>query len=315
MLRKFFVTLVLAVTPAFLFAQAEHGIMIREAQIYISPNTEAAKLANITRGREVHIIEKGAQNWVHVVAVLEQSQNYGDASRDITGWMLNKGIITNKTPDGDKILYGEAVDSEAEASRRGGRKGAAADARRLYYRVYDYFPQSPLAGEALYRAADIQWQIDKEDVATRPSAKDRDPGSRPEIDPDAMKLVMKKFPGTKWADMAAFHLLDNKMCGDWQAQSKCPETEAEIYTKFADERPKAPNAAEALYNAAYRYGALIEIYKVEEKLDKSKESGPKAVALTQRIVSQYPNTDWSARALALQNKVQNGIPVFGRAID
>src|SRR5512138_2277025 len=171
MLRKSFFTLVLAVTPAFLFAQAEHGIMIREAQIYISPNTEAAKLANITRGREVHIIEKGAQNWVHVVAVLEQSQNYGEGSRDITGWMLNKGIITNKTADGDKILYGEAVDSEAEASRRGGRKGAAADARRLYYRVFDYFPQSPLAGEALYRAADIQWQIDKEDVSTRPSAK------------------------------------------------------------------------------------------------------------------------------------------------
>ena len=315
MLRKLTFTLILSLAPVFLFAEAEHGIMIREAQIYISPDTNAAKLANIVRGREVHIIEKGAQSWVHVVAVLEQAQHYGEASREVTGWMLNKGIITNKTPDGDKIMYGEAVDSEAEASRRRGRKGADADARRLYYRVYEYFPQSLLAGEALYRAADIQWQLDKEDMASRPSAKERDPGTRPDIDQEAMKLVMKKFPGTKWADMAAFHLLDNKLCGDWQAQSKCPEKETEIYTKFADERPKAPNAAEALYNAAYRQAALIEIYKTEERLDKSKEAAPKAVALTQRVVSQYPNTDWSARALALQNKVQNGVPVFGRVVD
>jgi outer membrane protein assembly factor BamD (BamD/ComL family) len=289
--------------------------MIREAQIYIAPDAGSAKLANITRGREVHIFEKSGQNWVHVVAVLDVSREFGEASHDITGWMLNKGIITNATPNGDKIIFGEAVDSEAEASRRHGRKGAADDARRLYYRVFEYFPQSPLAGEALYRAADIQWQLDKEDVASRPSSKERDPRSRLEINEDAMKQVMKKFPATKWADMAAFHLLDNKLCGDWQAESKCPEKEAEIYLKYADERPKSPNAAEALYNAAYRCAALVEIYKTEEKADKSKEAGPRAVNITQRIVSQYPNTDWSARALALQNKVQNGIPVFGREVD
>jgi hypothetical protein len=315
MFRKLAFIIALSVWPAFCFSQAEHGVMIREAQIYLSPDTGSAKLATITRGREVHTIEKSGQNWSHVVAVLEVGRDDGEGGREITGWMLNKGIISNATPNGDKILYGEAVDSEAEASRRRGRKGAAADARRLYYRVFEYFPQSPLAGEALYRAADIQWQIDKEDAGSRPSSKERDPRSRMEINEEGMKLVSKKFPGTKWADMAAFHLLDNKLCGDWQAESKCPEKEAEIYVKYADERPKAPNAAEALYNAAYRYAALVEIYKTEEKLDKSKEAGPRAVTLTQRIVSQYPNTDWSARAFALQNKVQNGIPVFGREVD
>jgi outer membrane protein assembly factor BamD (BamD/ComL family) len=289
--------------------------MIRDAQIYISPDTGSAKLASITRGREVHIFERSGQNWVHVVAQLEVARDYMDSGRDITGWMLNKGIITAATPDGDKIIYGEAVDSESEASRRRGRKGAAADARRLYYRVYEYFPQSPLAGEALYRAADIQWQLDKDDASSRPSSKERDPRSRLEIPEDNLKLVMKKFPNTKWADMASFHLLDNKLCGDWQAESKCPEKEAELFLKWADERPKAPNAAEALYNVAYRYAALIDIYKTEERLDKSKEAGPRALQITQRIVSQYPNTDWSARALALQNKIQNNIPVFGREFD
>ena len=41
-----------------------------------------------------------------------------------------------------------------------------------------------------------------------------------------MKQVIKKFPGTKWADLAAYHLIDNKLCGEWEAQAKCPEMEA-----------------------------------------------------------------------------------------
>ena len=40
-----------------------------------------------------------------------------------------------------------------------------------------------------------------------------------------MKQVMKKYPGTKWADLAAYHLIDNKLCGDWEALATCPEKE------------------------------------------------------------------------------------------
>ena len=52
---------------------------------------------------------------------------------------------------------------------------------------------------------------------------------RQSIDEEAMKQVMKKFPDSKWAQLAAFHLIDNKLCGDWQGSSKCPDKEAEIY--------------------------------------------------------------------------------------
>ena len=45
----------------------------------------------------------------------------------------------------------------------------------MYARTQEYFPNSPLAGEALYRAADIRWQLDVEDYRSRPSAKERDP--------------------------------------------------------------------------------------------------------------------------------------------
>ena len=194
---------------------------------------------------------------------------------------------------------------------RHGRKGAAGDARRLYYRVYDLFPASPIAGDALYRAADIEWQLEKEDASTRPSAKERDPSMRSPIDEQFMRLVIKKFPHTKWSDLAAFHLIDNKLCGDWMGESKCPIKEAELYEKYAQEYPNSPAAAEAVYNAAYRYAALVDIFRTEGKNDKSGESGRKAIELAQRVEQQAPNSDWSMRALRLVYMVQNNIPVFG----
>src|SRR5207244_10848901 len=113
---------------------------------------------------------------------------------------------------------------EANAGQRGGRGDAAQEAIRLYYAVAHTFPKSPLAAEAMYRSADIRWQIEKTDVSVRPSAREREAFLREGMDEKYMKEVMKKFPGTKWAELAAFHLIDNKLCGDWQGSSKCPET-------------------------------------------------------------------------------------------
>ena len=80
-----------------------------------------------------------------------------------------------------------------------------------------------------------------------------------------MKKVIKKFPGTKWADLAAYRLLDNKTCGEWAAEAKCPEMEATLYMKYVDEHPQSPKTPEALYKAAWRYSALIVIYKSQQR--------------------------------------------------
>ena len=223
-------------------AQARRGAMIRVGNIYLSPDATSAKLGEVDRGREVIILET-SRDWRHVEANLTEE-------RTVSGWMLGKGVIEASTPNGDRILFGEAVDSEDQASQRHGRRGAAQDAMRLYYRVYDLFPTSPIAGEALYRSADIRWQIERVDVMSRPSARERDPYMREGMNEDFMKEVTKKFPGTKWADLAAFHLIENKLCGDWQAASKCPEKESEMYEKYVKEHGQSPAAAEALYNAA-----------------------------------------------------------------
>jgi outer membrane protein assembly factor BamD (BamD/ComL family) len=130
-----------------------------------------------------------------------------------------------------------------------------------------------------------------------------------------MKEVMKKFPGSRWADLAAFHLIDNKLCGDWQSQSKCPEKEADIYEKYANEHPQSPNLAEALFEAAYRRSALIEIYKSEDQGKRAAESRTKAVALAQKIIAQSPQSDWGARAQRLLYLMEQQIPTYGNALE
>jgi outer membrane protein assembly factor BamD (BamD/ComL family) len=130
---------------------------------------------------------------------------------------------------------------------------------------------------------------------------------------DYMKQVIKKFPGTKWADLAAFHLIENKLCGDWQAQSKCPTKEAEMYENYVKDHPQSPAVAEALYDAAWRWSALIEIYKTEDQAKKSEESKAKAIAQAQRVASQFPQSDWGARAQRLLFLIQQGVPTYGNA--
>jgi hypothetical protein len=299
------VTAVLALSTLAAAAEYQRGTMVRVGTLYLSPDANSVKLGDVERGREIIVLET-TRDWVHVEANLTEE-------RTVTGWVQDKGVVRASTASGDKILYGEAVNSEDQASQRRGRKGAAQDAMRLYYRVAEYFPNSPLAAEAMYRSADIRWQIEKSDVSARPSAREREAFLREGMEEKYMKEVMKKYPGTKWADLAAFHLIDNKLCGDWQGSSKCPVKEAEIYEKYASEHPQSPAAPEAVYDAASRWSALIEIYKTEEQPKKSEEAKAKAMALAQRVSSQWAQTDWGARSQALLFLIQQGIPTYGNA--
>jgi hypothetical protein len=280
------------------------GAMMRVATIYVAPDATSAKLAEVDRGREVVVIQS-SRDWINVEAQLTED-------RVVTGWIMEKGVVQSSTPNGDKILFGEAVDSEDQASQRHGRRGAAQDALRLYYEVSQLFPTSPLAGEAMYRSADIRWQIEKADVMSRPSAHEKEAFLREGMNEDYFTEVKKKFPGTKWADLAVFHMIENKLCGDWQGASKCPEKEAEMYEKYAKEHPTSPAVAEALYDAAWRQSTLIEIYKTEGQPKKSAESQAKAIALAERA-SQASQNDWSARAQRLIYLIQQGVPTYGNA--
>ena len=284
-------------------ANYEEAAPVKLSPIYLTPDASSAKLGEADAGHELVVLETSG-DWLHVEAKISEE-------KVITGWAPAKTIVRASTPQGDQVLFGEAADSEEQASQRHGRRGAAQDALFLYYSVFQVFPNSPLAGEAAYRSADIRWQLEKVEVMSRPSAKEQEAYLREGMDEQYMKEVMKKFPGTKWADLAAFHLIDNKLCGEWMAASKCPTKEAEIYEKYANERQQSPAAPEALYRAAWRQSALIEIYKTETQTKKSAEAKTRAIADAQKVVTQYPQSDWVFRARDLLFLIQQGIPTYG----
>jgi len=308
-----------AFTPSS-FAEALRGTLVHEETIRVAPSADAARAGDASRGIELIILDT-SRDWVNVEAILRSPSNEEGATEDeaegkaITGWLPKQALISSSTQDGDRIIFGEAADSEDQASRRRGRRDAAQDAMRLYYRVYDLMPVSPLAAESLYRAADIRWQIERADVMSRPSARARESYMRGQMKEDWMKLVIKKYPGTKWADLASFRLLENKLCGDWEGLSKCPDKEADLFENYAKEHPQSPAAAEALYNAATRRAALIEIYKNEPNQKKSAESKDRALSLAQKLVGQYGQSDWAYRSERLIFYIQQGIATYGNASD
>jgi hypothetical protein len=293
---------------------------LRTTWLYISPDRGSQKVSRVAPGREMVIAEKSG-TWVRVFANtdVEELHNSDDepwiggdeTTPPVSGWMEGRGIVDENTPNGDQIVMGEAANEEASASDPRGPANAAQTARLLYRRVVEMFPNSPLAAEAAWRSADIHWQIQKADVNSRPSAKEQNPALRPEMDESDLKHVIKYFPHTPQADKAAFDLIDDKLCGDWQGQEKCPERESGLYEKFADEHPDGPRTAQALYNAVYRQCVLVDMFNADQNDRKAGDAKKHAHDLVDRLHQKFAQSDYTARASALVYKIDQGVPVYG----
>ena len=292
---------------------------IRETLLFVSADDTSQRLANVTPGREMVIVEKNG-DWLRVFANTDVEESHAQdapifggesAPPPISGWTKAKGVIAADTPNGDVVLFGIAANMEEVASEPHPPKRAAQDARLLYRRLAEMFPQSKYAGQAAWRAADIGWQLHKEDVFSLPSAHEKENYLREQIDDDEMKKIIKKYPGTRWADLAAYDMLDNKICGDWQGSEKCPEKESELYLKYADDHPDSPKAAEAIYKAAWRQASAADMYAADNEDKKSDEARGRAKDLAARLQAKYPQSDYAPRAAGLVYKLEQGIPVYG----
>jgi len=297
--------------------------LVRDANLYVQPNEQSQRVSVILPGREMVIVERSG-DWVRVFANIDaQSGHEQDASAPtmgggsevvpLSGWMLNKGVIDVNTPNGDKILFGEAESKEDAASELHPPPQAALEARLLYMRVVEMFPKSSLAAEAMWRAADIRWQLQKADASTLPSAREKASYLRELPDDNEMKDIEKYFPNTKWADYAAYELIDNKLCGDWQGSEKCPEKESEYYTKYAEQYPGSPRAPEALYKAAWRLAAAGDMWMADGNSRRAKDDREKAEKIAQQLETKYPDSEYAPRAANLVYKMHTGIPVYGSA--
>jgi hypothetical protein len=287
----------------------QHGTVIGDAVMYVSPDVNAAQVARPSRGRDTWLMGRSVidgKPWAHIMVTM--SQNSFSAPKTVSGWTDGRLVITSATPNGDQIIFGEAVTAERQAEA--GRKHADEDAMRLYYRIYEYFSSSPLAGEALWRAADLRWQLEKTGVFSRPSAMEMSPDARSSIEEDTMHELIRKFPHTKWADLGSYDLLDNKICGSWKGETRCPEKETDLYEHYAHEHPQSPKAAEALYNAVWRQAALVDMYKSQREHDKSEKAKRRAIQIAQEISARYPEGDWKPRAAKLVFALEQGLEIY-----
>ena len=288
--------------------------------LFVAPDRGAQKLDRVQPGREMVVADKSGP-WLRVYAntdVREVSEkdapiigSADDTPPPVSGWMEAKGVVIETTPNGDQVLMGEAANLESLASDPRGPAHAAQTARLMYRRLAEIFPDSPLAPEAAWRAADILWQIQKADVSSRPSAHERDAYMREQLDDEEMKKILKFYPHTRQAAMAAYAMLDNKLCGDWQGQAKCPEKETDYYEKYAAEYPDGPRTAQALYQAVYRQAVLVDMFNADNSDKKADAAKAHAHELAARMKDKFPQSDYTARALALMFKIDQGIPVYG----
>jgi len=292
---------------------------LRVTWLYISPDKGAQKTGRVQIGRELVVAEKSGP-WIRAYANTDIEEEHtsdepefgaSDTPPPISGWMEARGVVVEDTPGGDLILMGAAANQEAEADDPKGPANAARSAHLLYRRLVEMYPNSPLAAEAAWRAADILWQIQKSDFATMPSAKERDPALRSQMDEDGLKKVIKLYPHTRQADLAEFDLIDNKLCGDWQGSEKCPEKESEIFEKYAAEHPDSPRAARALYEAVYRQAALADMFGADGSDKRRDEAKAHAHDLAARLKDKFPQSDFAWRAAALVFKLDQDVPVYG----
>ena len=302
------------------YDKSARATVLHDAIVYVDADDSTEKVAEVTPGHELVVIAHNGP-WVKVFANTDTvDQGDPDLEPEIatdseptpaSGWIKDKGIVTRDTPNGDAILYGMAANFEDLAEQPHAPKGAAMAAHMLYRRVVEYFPSSSLDGEAAWRAGDIRWQLEKADVMTLPSAKEQESYLRPTIFEGELKRVIKNYPGTKFAALAAYDLLDNKLCGDWQGLPKCPEMESNLYLKYAEQWKESPKAAEAQYNAVYRMGVLVTMYQVSDDRKRSQAAADRCIGLAVDMHSRFPDSDFTRRAESIAFRVKQGIPVYG----
>ena len=306
------------------YDRSARATLLHQAVVYVSADADAQRVSLVTPGHEVVVVERNGP-WVRVFANTDVQDRSDESDHPeltdednvvpASGWIRDKGIVSPSTPNGDAILFGAAANLEDDASQPHAPKDAAIQAHLLYRRVADYYPGSPLAGEAAWRSADVRWQLEKRDISSLPSAQEQEAYLRPQIYEGEMKKLMKQYPGTKFAAMAAFDLIDNKLCGDWQGLPKCPEMETGLYEKYAKQFPDGPKSAEALYDAAFRQASLVSMYMVDDSKKKADSAVDHTRALADELRVEYPKSDFTPRAASLSFRVQQGIPIFGNDKD
>src|SRR6202789_1224278 len=97
--------------------------VLRTTNLYVGPDSTSSKLAEITPGREMVIVEKNGP-WVRVFANTDEQTSrsqdapvfgHDAAAVPVSGWMQAAGVVSSETPKGDLVLFGAAASLEIDA--------------------------------------------------------------------------------------------------------------------------------------------------------------------------------------------------------
>jgi len=110
-------------------------------------------------------------------------------------------------------------------------------------------------------------------------------------------------------------LIDNQLCGDWQGLPDCPEKESALYEHYANQYPDGPRTAEALYNAAYRQGSLVDMYNEAGNKKRAADAAAQTRQLAGYLDKGFPNSDYATRADALVFRIDQQIAIYGNDRD
>ncbi len=272
------------VAPA---APAERAVVTNNQRLYREARVESKAVGRITVGEEALVTGREG-------ALIEVTLP------DRVGWTLANGlVVVESNPRASGLLYDAAHTVAQEDSPEAWRSAA-----RLFRKAASLTPDGPYTPEALWRAAELTWRADLREIG--PAA-----GSNVEKD---LAALGRRYPKTSVAARAAFLLLRNTLCDDWDGTPGCPESEIGLISDYVGRHPGSPNGAEARYAIAYRHAALVEIYLQQGQphfsAEKAVEHKTKAGEAVAALAHQEGGTDWAARGERLLWSLENNLGVF-----
>lgn len=283
-----------ALAPAQGAVPLHKAVALEPATIYLNPDTSSAPVGAVRPGMEVGI-QSSSGNFVQVFT-------------GVSGWMPNRGLARLDDPAAPEAIFGDAVELESLAENQSGENQAALDAARLYLALYSDFPANPRAAEALYRGADIHWQLKLSEEPVR-----RTPSERFFPDDSELRRVVSKFPDTPFAARAAYSLLiEHFTCGNWNEKPQCVEKEAHTYQDYVKKYPRGPMSAEAAFDALYREAIAWTLYNSPGTLHdqgKAADFRRQVARDAAALQADFHGTDWAARAAFVAFQVAEGTPL------
>ena len=141
---------------------------LRITWLYVAPDLGSQKVDRVQIGREMVVAEKSGP-WIRVYANTDIQELSAERTppcsaatrprRPSPAGFRPRASSLKPPPTATRCMMGAAANQESLASDPRGPANAAQSARLLYRRLVEMFPNSPLAPEAAWRAADISGRL------------------------------------------------------------------------------------------------------------------------------------------------------------